>query len=52
MQEFPGASGKVQISSDGGSEPVWARKGRELFYLSGHKMMAVDVTAAAVPSRR
>jgi hypothetical protein len=26
----------------GGTEPVWARSGRELFYRSGRKMMVVD----------
>ena len=30
--------------SDGGTEPVWNRNGRELFYRSGNKMMAVQVT--------
>jgi Tol biopolymer transport system component len=48
VQEFPGPGGKVQVSSQGGSAPVWARKSRELFYLSGDKMMAVDITAAPV----
>jgi hypothetical protein len=26
-------------------EPVWNRNGRELFYLNGHRLMAVDVSA-------
>ena len=29
---FPEGSGKVQISSAGGFNPVWSRKGRELLY--------------------
>ena len=41
---FPGPGGKWQISTDGGGEPVWNPKGRELFYRNGNKMMAVDVT--------
>src|ERR1700739_148319 len=40
----PGPGGKWQISTDGGGEPVWNPKGRELFYRNGNKMMAVDVT--------
>jgi eukaryotic-like serine/threonine-protein kinase len=45
VQPYPGPGGKWQISTDGGMEPVWNRNGRELFYRSGDKMMAVDVTA-------
>jgi Tol biopolymer transport system component len=41
---YPGPGGKWQISTDGGGEPVWNPKGRELFYRNGDKMMAVDVT--------
>jgi eukaryotic-like serine/threonine-protein kinase len=41
---YPGPGGKWQISTDGGTEPVWNPKGRELFYRSGQKMMAVDYT--------
>jgi len=43
VQPYPGPGGKVQISTDGGTEPVWNRNGRELFFRSGNKMMAVDV---------
>jgi Tol biopolymer transport system component/predicted Ser/Thr protein kinase len=44
VQPYPGPGGKWQISTDGGTEPVWNRNGRELFYRSGNKMMAVDIT--------
>ena len=43
VQPYPGAGGKTPISTDGGTEPVWNPKGRELFYRSGNKMMAVDI---------
>jgi Tol biopolymer transport system component len=43
-QPYPGPGGKYQISTDGGTEPVWNPNGKELFYRSGDKMMAVDVT--------
>ena len=43
VQPYPGPGGKWQISTDGGNEPVWNRNGRELFYRSGDKMMAVDI---------
>jgi eukaryotic-like serine/threonine-protein kinase len=44
VQPYPGPGGKWQISTEGGTEPVWSRNGRELFYRSGDKMMAADVT--------
>jgi Tol biopolymer transport system component len=43
-QPYPGPGGKWQISTDGGTEPVWNPVGRELFYRSGNRMMAVPVT--------
>ena len=45
VRPYPGPGGKWQVSTEGGSEPVWNPKGRELFYRTGEKMMAVDVTA-------
>jgi len=43
VQPFQNLSGKYLISSDGGTEPVWAKNGRELFYRNGDKMMAVAI---------
>ena len=43
VQPYPGPGGKYQISADGGTEPIWNRNGRELFYRSGNKMMAVEI---------
>ncbi len=42
VRPYPGPGSKWQISTNGGSEPVWARKGRELFYQQGDKMMVVS----------
>ena len=44
VQPYPGPGGKRQISTEGGTEPVWSRNGRELFYRSGKKMMVVEIT--------
>ena len=41
---YPGPGGKWQISTEGGTEPMWNPKGRELFYRAGNKMIAVEVT--------
>ena len=38
-----GSGGKWQISTGGGSEPMWRGDGKELFYLNGNKVMAVEV---------
>jgi Tol biopolymer transport system component len=47
VQEFPDARNRVQISTDGGVEAYWRGDGRELFYRSGTRLMAVDVQAGA-----
>jgi serine/threonine protein kinase/Tol biopolymer transport system component len=43
VQPYPGPGGKWQISTEGAMDPVWNPNGRELFYRSGNKMMAVDI---------
>ena len=50
IRPFPGPGATTQMSTQGGTEPVWSRDGRELFYLHGDKMMAVTVAAGAVLS--
>jgi eukaryotic-like serine/threonine-protein kinase len=44
VQPYPGPGGKWQISTEGGTEPVWNPNGRELFYRNGDKMMVVDIS--------
>jgi eukaryotic-like serine/threonine-protein kinase len=42
---FPGPGGKWQVSTDGGSFPVWRHDGKELFYMSlDDKIMAAEVS--------
>ncbi|HEY6219589.1 MAG TPA: protein kinase, partial [Gemmatimonadaceae bacterium] len=43
IRPFPGPGPQSQVSTEGGTEPVWSRDGRELFYLLGDKMMAVTI---------
>jgi Tol biopolymer transport system component len=45
VQTFPPSGGKWQISTAGGVEPRWRGDGKELFYLAGNKLMAVEVKA-------
>ena len=44
---FPGPGGRFIISTEGGNRPRWSPDGRELFYQSGKKMIAVDVQAGS-----
>jgi len=45
VRPYPGPGGKYQISTEGGGEPMWNPKGRELFYRERQKMMAIEYTA-------
>lgn len=44
VQRFPVAGRKHQISTQGGTEPVWAPDGRTLFYREADRLMAANVT--------
>src|SRR5215472_7166080 len=43
VQSFPPSEGKWQVSADGGMEPTWRKDGKELYYISGDKLIAMDV---------
>ena len=45
---FPSGEGKWQISSDGGTEPVWSPDGRELFYRADDRMMVVPIETTPI----
>ena len=45
VRPVSGSGEKWQVSTEGGTEPVWAHSGRELFYRNAAKMMAVDIAA-------
>ena len=47
VRPFSGADRRWQVSTQGGTQPVWNPNGREMFYREGNRMMAVDVTATA-----
>ena len=52
IRPFPNTDeGKWQVTSGGGTAPLWARNGRELFYLSSDNFMtAVSVTTSPTVS--
>ena len=43
VRPFPGPGMKQQVSIEGGSEPLWARNGQQLFYRREDQVWAVDV---------
>jgi Tol biopolymer transport system component len=43
VQPWPGPGPKIQISTNGGTDPVWRRVPGELYYRNGDAMMAVAV---------
>jgi hypothetical protein len=46
VRPYPGPGAPIRVSPRGGAEPVWARSGRELFYLQDKLMMAVTIDTA------
>ena len=47
IRALSGAAHRVQVSSEGGDEPVWSPQGNELFYPRGDQMIAVPVSTAS-----
>jgi serine/threonine-protein kinase len=43
VRPFPGPGMKQQVSIEGGSEPLWARNGKQLFYRLQDQVWVVDV---------
>jgi serine/threonine-protein kinase len=43
VRPFPGPGMKLQVSSEGGVEPLWARNGKQLFYRWQDQVWVVDV---------
>ena len=42
LRRYPGPDSRWPVSTDGGTSPLWNPTGKELFYRSGNKMMAVS----------
>jgi Tol biopolymer transport system component len=46
---FPSFSGTVQVSGEGGVQPLWSKNGKELFYLAADKnLMSVQIKPGAL----
>jgi serine/threonine-protein kinase len=47
VRHFPGPDRRWQVSTRGGTQPLWNPNGREIFYRNGDKMMAVELSIGA-----
>ena len=47
VTSFPRPGARIQISSSGGTSPVWSPDGRELFFQAGDDVMAVRIDDSA-----
>jgi serine/threonine-protein kinase len=45
VQPFPGPGGRLQVSTGGGSEPVWSRDGKRLYYRGDGHLMVTTLTS-------
>ena len=50
VRPFPGEGARVQVSDNGGGEPMWDRKGRALYYRASEGITVATVTSGAVLS--
>jgi serine/threonine-protein kinase len=50
LRSFAGQGQRVQVSTAGGTEPVWSPKGDELFFRNGRDLVAIS-TAGGKPAR-
>jgi len=46
VRAYPDAGSVWQISVGGGDAPLWSRDGRELYYVTGTRMMAVRISTS------
>ena len=50
IRPFPNVDdGRWQVSTDGGTMPLWSPEGRELFYLTQNNLLAVSIETEAAP---
>ena len=48
IRPYPAGGARTPVSIDGGDAPRWSRDGRELYYISNRRMMAVKVETEPV----
>ncbi len=48
VRPFPSGDTEWLVSTNGGRQPRWSRDGKELFYVEGDTLTAVEVTTSPV----
>jgi serine/threonine-protein kinase len=43
VRPFPGPGGRIQVSADGGGQPVWSPDGRRIFFRTDQAMMVAEL---------
>ena len=43
VEPYPGTGPKIPISTEGGYNPLWSKKGNELYYRIDDKVMGVTI---------
>jgi serine/threonine-protein kinase len=49
LRSYPDAGTRMQVSVEGGAEPVWSKSGQELFFRNGDQTMAATVSLSQSP---
>ncbi len=49
VRRFPFSGPRVQVSHEGGEEPLWSRDGNELYFRNGRQVLAALVSGDTVP---
>lgn len=47
-----GSADAIPLSKDGGTEPMWSKDGREIYFRSGDRMMSAGVATPRAAGRR
>jgi Tol biopolymer transport system component len=45
VKDFPKGTGKWQVSTNGGTDPLWSKKGDRIFYVNGEEFLEVKVSS-------
>lgn len=49
LRSYPDAGARIQVSVEGGAEPVWSKSGQELFFRNGDQTMAATLGLSQSP---
>lgn len=44
LRQYQESGNRVQLSVAGGTQPIWSRNGRELFFRNGNELLVVNIT--------